>query len=157
MVQVLWDRASSALQELAANRSESDKFVDTKQLIRIKKESLLLPNGLHIRYPQLRYDSDTNWTFQAGRERTRIYGGKIIENVVQALARIIVLGQTLRLSRKYRVVLSVHDEAVLLVPVSEVENAREYAEHVFSSPPMWCLDLPLSAKAGFAARYGDAK
>jgi DNA polymerase len=157
MVTLLWERARTSISAIASATEEDDLFLDSRRLIRIERGALVLPNELRIRYPKLSHDKESGWSFQAGRERTKIYGGKIIENVVQALARIIVLGQTLRLSRRYRVILSVHDEAVLLVREEQAEQARNEAVAAFSHAPEWAGGLPLSAKAGIAVRYGAAK
>ena len=52
----------------------------------------------------------------------RIYGGKVIENVCQALARIVIGEQLLRVAKKYKVVMTVHDAIGCIVPEDEVEG-----------------------------------
>lgn len=158
MVKVLWNRAQNALGSLLSGPDE-DKYLDPRGVVRIEQGALLLPNGLRIRYPHLRHERDGNgWLFESSRgKRTNIYGGKVVENVVQALARIIVMEQTLMIAKYYDVRMSTHDEAVLCVDESEVERAKKLALEVMSTPLTWCKDIPLSAKVGVGKRYGEAK
>jgi DNA polymerase len=86
---------------------------------------------------------------------TRIYGGKVVENITQALARIIVADQLVRISSRYHVVLQVHDEVVIVCDENEAEEAAKFMEEVMSTPPTWASDLPLACEYGIAKRYGD--
>ena len=84
---------------------------------------LVIPNGLSILYHDLRpqhTETGLEYTYKTRRGRTKIYGGKVIENVCQALARCIIGEQMLRISKKYKVVLTVHDSIVCCVPDDEV-------------------------------------
>jgi DNA polymerase len=88
---------------------------------------------------------------------TKIYGGKVIENITQALARIVVTEQLLAISMRYKVVLQVHDEIVISVDESEVEEAKAFMEQVMSTPPPWALDLPVACESASGPTYGDCK
>lgn len=158
MVKVLWNRAQNALGTILTG-DEDDKFLDPRGVVRVEKGALLLPNGLRIFYPDLKYDRDTrSWSFRSQRgETSHLYGGKIIENVVQALARIIVMEQTLKISRRFGVKMSTHDEGVYCVDEAMAEDVAAYAKEVMSEPLSWCSDMPVAAKVGIAKRYGDAK
>jgi DNA polymerase len=79
----------------------------------------------------------------------------MVENVVQALARIIVGEQMLVLNERYRPVLTVHDAAVMVVPKDEKDEALAYITKVMSTPPSWCPDLPVACEAKFGDSYGD--
>ena len=85
----------------------------------------------------------------------RIYGGKLIENVCQALARIIIGEQMLMVAKKYKVVMTVHDAIALIVPEHEVETAKEYVELCMRLRPKWASELPLNCEAGYGRSYGD--
>jgi DNA polymerase len=84
-----------------------------------------------------------------------MWGGSLVENVVQALARIIVGEQMLKVNEKYRVVLTVHDAAVVVVKKQELEAALEYITRVMSVPPNWANDLPVACEAGHGVSYGE--
>jgi DNA polymerase I-like protein with 3'-5' exonuclease and polymerase domains len=74
---------------------------------------------------------------------------------VQALARIIVGEQMVKINDKYRVVLTVHDAAVVVVKKEEVDVALEYIINIMSTPPEWAAGLPVACEAGHGASYGD--
>jgi hypothetical protein len=125
------------------------------------RHALMLPNELTLKYPGLRRD-DEGYGFMGGgggKERVRTYGGKITENVVQALARIVVAEQMLyvRGAYGYHVATMTHDEVVLVVPESEAPRALERTLEAMKTPPEWAPGLPLSAEGDFGRRYGEVK
>lgn len=156
MVKILWTRGQNAIPAILAG-PDGDKYLDPRNLIEIRKGALRLPNGLLIRYPDLRCEGG-EWSFQSRKnKRAKLYGGKVVENIVQALARIIVLEQTLEISARTPVKLSVHDEGVFLVDEEAADDVRGVALEVMGRPLSWCPDLPLAAQVSIARRYGDAK
>lgn len=128
------------------------------------KEGILLPNGLRLKYPNLRSHTDpetqeTGLVYDTKRGKaallTKIYGGKAVENICQALARIIIGEQMLMVARKYRVVMTVHDAIACVVPEKEVGTAREYVEMCMKIRPKWALELPLNCESGYGDSYGE--
>ena len=126
------------------------------------KKGIKLPNGLYLRYPNLRVqttDGKDELVYDNKKGRmsvpTRIYGGKVIENVCQALARIVIGEQMLMIAKKYKVVMTVHDAIACIVPEQEVETAKEYVELCMRIRPHWAPDLPLNCESGFGKSYGD--
>jgi len=79
----------------------------------------------------------------------------MVENIVQALARIIVGEQMLKIRERYRPVLTVHDAAVIVVPESEVEQAVAFITEVMSTPPAWATGLPVACETKYGKSYGD--
>lgn len=159
-VVALWRRAEQALEFIA--KGIEGKPVDPRGVVVTCKEGLLLPNGMKIRYPDLKkaFNSEKGfeeWTFWNGKIRENIYGGKVVENIVQALARIIVMDQTLAINKLIRVVMSVHDEAVACVLEQYGEKALRYVLKCMRVPPAWAPDLPLNSEGGIAVSYGEAK
>ena len=119
--------------------------------------NIRLPNGLYLRYPELSTEDGKNFTYKQRRETIHVYGGKVTENIVQALARIIVFDQMAAISKKYKVVLTVHDEVVVCVPESEVETAVTFMTEQMSIAPKWAAGLPITCEAGYGRTYGDCK
>jgi DNA polymerase I-like protein with 3'-5' exonuclease and polymerase domains len=157
MVKLLWARAQDAIGTLAQGTAKA-KYVDPHHLLKIEQGAILLPNGMKIRYPELSHAAQEGWSFKSQRgERTKLYGGKIVENVVQALARIIVLEQTLEIAQHTPAKLSVHDEAVFCVDEKEVDYTVQVCQEVMSKPPLWAPDLPVAVEVHTAVRYGDCK
>ena len=84
----------------------------------------------------------------------RIYGGKVVENVCQALARIIIGEQMLKIAKKYQVVMTVHDAVACLIPEEQADTGKEYVELCMRIRPKWATELPLNCEAGYGSNYG---
>lgn len=120
-----------------------------------------LPNGMFLQYPDLECEyyetssglqrSETTYRSRSGR--TKLYGGILIENIVQALARIIVAEQMLECADITRVVTTTHDEIVAVHSICEAPRILERMIDIMSTPLEWCQDLPLSAEGGHARNY----
>ena len=78
----------------------------------------------------------------------------MIENVCQALARIIIGEQMLIVAKKYKVAMTVHDAICCVVPEAEAHTGKEFVEMCMRIRPEWCLGLPLNCEAGTASTYG---
>jgi hypothetical protein len=164
----LWRTMDRILAEMSQNKRGSYKCISWDGSF------LMLPNGLYLLYPFLRgdyneftgklenlryydYQDGVKMRMQrgddAGCSPHFIWGGALTENVVQALARIIVAEQMLLISKRYRVVTMTHDEIVVLAKDDEAEECKEYMLQVMSTPPMWAPDIPLFAEAGYAENY----
>ncbi len=156
----LWREAGKALDAVMDDKMSS--FGRSNILTVDGNSGILLPNGLHIKYPELRKEIDEDGRVQMvyktrkGRALmdTRIYGGKVIENVCQALARIVIGEQLLRVSQKYKVVMTVHDAIGCVVPEEQVEQGMQFVERVMKIRPRWAPDLPLDCEGGFGDSYG---
>ena len=169
----MWTRCGSAL---AAMHGGSEVMLsEVLPSLVTDKEAIRLPNKLSIRYPLLTqtpngymYAGDARTYKEAVKCRvvgedlpfdkfTKIYGGKVVENIVQALARIVVTEQMVKIGQRYKVVLQVHDELVIVCDESEAEEAKAFMVSVMSTPPTWAPDLPVSCEADYAANYGECK
>jgi DNA polymerase len=159
-VPALWRQANRALEAMMSDLTAP--LGRTGALVVEGKKGIRLPNGLYLKYPNLRAwtkDGKSELVYDTKKGKTvipnKIYGGKLIENCCQALARIIIGEQLLNVAKKYRVVLTVHDAICALVPEEEKDTGREYIELCMRLRPQWALDLPLNCESGAAVRYGD--
>jgi DNA polymerase I-like protein with 3'-5' exonuclease and polymerase domains len=125
------------------------------------EKAIRLPSGLLLRYDDLKAEYDEEgkleYTYKTRRGRTRIYGGKVIENVCQALARCIIGEQMLQIAKRHRVVLTVHDSVVCCVPDAEVAEAQAYIEECMSWTPDWAAGLPINCESGTGKSYGECE
>jgi DNA polymerase I-like protein with 3'-5' exonuclease and polymerase domains len=126
------------------------------------KERILLPSGLALKYPKLTGDADEKgriqWSYGADeKSRRKLYGGKIVENVVQAVARCVMTDGMLRIQKRYSCVLTVHDEVVVLVPENEAKEAEAWVLEQMVKDPAYMPGIPLDAETGCNKRYGEAK
>ena len=157
----LWRQAGDALVAIA---NEQTAVLGREGVLAVEgSKGIRLPNNLFIKYPNLR-----RWVNDQGKEElvydtkkgkavipNRIYGGKVIENVCQALARIVIGEQMLRVAKKYKVAMTVHDAIGCIVPEHEAQTGREYVEMCMRIRPAWAQDLPLNCESGVGRTYGD--
>lgn len=80
-----------------------------------------------------------------------------VENVCQGIARCIIGEQMLRIAKRYKVVLTVHDSIVCCVPDAEVVDAVAYVEESMRWTPDWAAGLPVDCEAGTAKSYGECE
>ena len=147
------------------NMGNGEWFTFPKSTIEVLPQyySLKLPSGLQMKYEDLRADQTDegmDFHYQTRRGRTKIYGGKVVENICQAIARCIIGEQMLEISKKYRVVLTVHDSIVCCVQDEEVEDARKYTEECMRTAPIWAQGiqkLPIDCESGIGKNYGDCE
>lgn len=162
-ITALWRQTNKALEAMLNNQTAP--IGRAGALIVEGAGGIKLPNGLYIKYPNLRKVSDekgrTEMVYDTKRGRStlanRIYGGKAVENLCQALARIVIGEQLLRIAKKYKVAMTVHDAIGCVVPEAEEETAREFVEIAMKVRPKWALDLPLDCEAFSGHSYGDCK
>jgi DNA polymerase len=140
---------------LAGERTFKHKFLT------FSKEKILLPSGMYLKYPNLHGIPDekgrVQWEYAEGPKAKKLYGSKIVENVVQAIARIIMTDGMLRIQQRYPCVMTVHDEAVMCVPETEVEEAEAWVLEQMTKEPKFMPGLPLAATVGAGKRYGECK
>ena len=155
----LWKTCDDALRDMAAWPTKKEPYyLDARNALLVTPKGIRLPNGLYIHYPGLTWDvseSKAKFVYKSRRGMISIWGGSVVENVIQALARIIVGEQMLEINKKYRPVLTVHDAVVCVVPETEVDEALSFITTTMSSPPLWATGLPVACEAHHGASYGD--
>ncbi|MFZ4600237.1 MAG: DNA polymerase [Terrimicrobiaceae bacterium] len=157
----LWRQAGLALDAIMADQTA---VLGRKGVLTVEgRKGIRLPNGLYIKYPNLRKlrneQGKDEYVYDTRKGKAvipnRIYGGKVIENVCQALARIIIGEQMLQVAKKYKVVMTVHDAIACIVPEQEAEAGQEYVEMCMKMRPKWAQDLLLSCESGIGRSYGE--
>ena len=155
----LWKTCDEALRDMSAwPNGKQPYYLDARNALLVTPKGIRLPNGLYIYYPGLTWDiseSKSKYIYKSRRGMISIWGGSVVENVIQALARIIVGEQMLEINKKYRPVLTVHDAVVCVVPETEVDEALSFITTTMSSPPLWATGLPVACEAHHGASYGD--
>lgn len=148
-----WNHLNLVLTALAYNKPVQ---VDSVGLMETSPfTGIPLPNGLYLNYPDLRKNSTGQFTYETRNGPNKIYGGKVAENLCQAVARCVIGEQIIQIEKRYRVVLTVHDAVACVVPENEADEARAYIEECMRTSPPWALDLPLNCESGMARNYGD--
>jgi hypothetical protein len=147
-----WDKCTDIIKDMAVGKQGAWKCLNWE------KETIWLPNGMCLKFPDLKSqvteDGFVEYSYQSGDSRSKLYGGKLCENLVQALARIIVATQMLWMQRDgLRVVMTTHDEAVCMVPAKQADAAFALMLKHMTTPLNWCPDIPLAAEGGHDINY----
>jgi len=147
-IQNLWRK----LEDLLKQTMHSDNWGNRYGPLTVGDNTLQLPNGLGLRYHNLR-STHQGLMYDSRNKNEYTYGGRITENVIQALARIVITDSMLRLDKTHDVALTVHDEIII---TGTNINADATMENIISDmciAPCWAPDLPLAAEGGYAKEY----
>jgi DNA polymerase len=130
----------------------------------VPHEGMMKPNGMMLGLPNLRKlktDTGESWVYDKLMGRTiipeYIHPSKTFQRCIQSLARDIIGEQLIQVAKVYDVVMTVHDELVMLCPDDEVDECVEYVKKCMTTAPSWCADLPLGCEVGVGYNYMDAK
>ena len=164
-----WQKCGNALKDMLYGGEN-----ELHPQVRYDKGGIRMPNGFYVQYPALRetangfmYISDARTYQKALKDRvltgsppddlawTRIYGGKVTENIVQALAALVIREQMAAAGLHFKVAFQVHDEIIVAVPEDNVLADQAKLEAIMSTAPKWAPDLPVACESGVAANYGD--
>jgi hypothetical protein len=115
-----------------------------------------VPGSPGVVYFGLKQEAE-GWEYTMGNTRVNLYGGKVVENLCQYLARMIVMWQTARIHKQFKVALSVHDEAACVVPVERKIECVNYMTECLTMAPPWAKGIPLACEVATGPSYGEAK
>jgi hypothetical protein len=156
-----WRDCHAALTDVYLGREET---VDPWGFVYTSKRGLHLPSGRVIAYPSLHEEprergKGKEWWYATGRHRARIYAGKVTENIVQALARDIIVDHMLEFTKRTGLhpSLTVHDEIAITCTNSEAEAMLGEMQAIMRTPPVWWPELITWSEGSYAERYGDCK
>ena len=153
----LWRDAQSALEALTKDSTTSLGRGNVLALVP-EERSIRLPSGLLLRYDGLitvRDEKGIQYQYKTRYGWNKIYGGKVIENVCQAIARCIIGEQMIRIAKRYSVVLTVHDAVACIAKEEEAKEAQAYVEECMRWIPAWAEGLPVNCESGFGKNYGE--
>jgi DNA polymerase len=174
MIQELWKTAhQSIIPRLASSRQ-----TDFAELLppgqsdgwnmwgpaQVLANALLLPNGNRLRYMNLRaenHDGQWNWLYERSEQTFKLYGAKLVENLIQALAFVHIMEVALRVKHLTNGMLmpahQVHDELIYVVHAGIAGMVRDLVVKEMSTPPSWLPKAPLAAEGHIGESYGNVK
>jgi hypothetical protein len=155
-IPVLWRRAERTLDHMLPMPKSPLAFTRLP-VIQIEGDQVKLPNGLSIRYPNLRLDLEDDQMYYDAPVKSgvmtprKIYGPKLIENISQALARIVITDVMVNIYADcgYFPFMSTYDSLDYCVPVSDVAWFNQYLDVQFAVAPDWAKGLPLASEGGW--------
>lgn len=150
-IAAMWKKAQGFLHRMILTPDNTVGF--EYKCLQFGKDWVRLPNGMFLRYPELSSGED-GMSYRTLDGHARIYGGLFVENLVQALARVIIADQMLAIHRAgYRIVTMTHDEIVVVCPAEQAEQCKADMTRIMSTPPEWAPTLPLSVKCEYDTCY----
>jgi hypothetical protein len=156
-----WRRCHNVLPTIM--RGAQGGAVDPWGMVYPTPEGLQTPKGV-IRYPNLRTEVNeetgrSEFVYGEGRNKARIYAGKIVENIVQHLARNVIADNALDVQSELGLIpaLMVHDELVYVVPEDEAQDTLDSVQRIMRTPPTWWPELLTWSEGDIADTYGAAK
>ena len=151
----LWDECDRALRDIASWPADRlPYYLGSGKCLLVEPKGIKLPNGLYITYPNLQRGKD-GFEYKSRRGTISIWGGAVVENVVQALARIVIGEQMIQINEKYRPALTVHDAVVCVTTKATAQESLDYIMGIMSIAPTWAEDLPIACEGAFGDSYGD--
>jgi DNA polymerase len=128
--------------------------------LRVEGGKIYLPNSAPLDYTTLEFYTDPNmheeyWRIKNRHGFTKLYGAKLVENVVQALARVVLSDAMLRIRhRGFRTVMCTHDEVVILIEADgHSSEALGLCMEEMKLEPTWLPGIPLDCEATIGERY----
>ena len=157
-----WEDAGTMLESV---RNCSNYAMGNGKIITSGLDCMMKPNGMSLGLPNLRKirtdDGRESWVYDKLMGRSiipeYIHPSKTFQRCIQSLARDIIAEQLIAVAKKYDVVMTVHDELVMLCPEDDVDECVKYIRHCMTTAPAWCADLPLDCEVGVGDNYGEAK
>ena len=157
-IPALWREAQRCIEAILTGAAVKFGVVDAVYFDP-RERGFKLPSGLWQRYEGLRKITDEEgkdqFEYDTRKGAVKIYGGKVVENLCQAVARCVIAEQMLRIGKRYRVVLTVHDAVACIAPEEEADEAKQYVEECMRWRPEWAQTLPLNCESGVGKSYGD--
>ena len=163
-VMALWDACKGFMGIMASGRG-GDVLRPTHSRIQCDGPSkrLRLPNGAGIEYPGLHVNRRATKHFKAGDhlfmrrgKLARIHGPRMVENIVQAFSRHVMVDALHRVmaehERRLRVAMHSHDDLILVGRPDR--GVLESVTAIMEEPPSWAPGLPLKVEADIVGSYG---
>lgn len=169
-----WRKYKAVLRAMVQGTSVS---IDDKGILQLEGNCVVLPNGMKLVYREMREEKNENgfdqYIYWGRNIRTKkpdwenTFEGRMVENAVQALARIVLTTQMGWIKAEFRkrgwsrddahLAMQVHDELIVCCREDIAEEVLEIMQHYMAKPPHWASDLPLGSDGDIAKRYGCAK
>lgn len=155
-IKAFWKKMDQMITNMTLGIESKEGPIEAgKGFLRLPNDMFLQYFGLHGTAEILRDDlvmTETTYLTRTGR--TKLYGGLLTENVVQALSRIIIAEQMLKIhDAGYRIVTMTHDEIVIVAKKKDAKKALDFMIKTMSTAPDWAPGLPLAAEGDFDDCY----
>lgn len=151
-IALLWNRLQDMLQMTLHHENWGMNY---GPFFTVERNGFRLPNGMSLSYEALSPEATGGFSYMSRGSREYTYGGRITENLIQALSRIVITDSMLRLQKKIdgRVALTVHDEVIIIAANTNPDATMNTIIDDLCIAPEWAPDLPLAAEGGYDTVY----
>lgn len=150
-----WEICDQMIPKIWAGRE--DEF-GPNGIYKVTQGAIILPSGRKLKYPNLHKGKDGwSYTDPETHEVKKLYGGKVCENVTQAVCRDIVAWQGIEVSKFMFLATTTHDELVGGIETHRAQWALDRTIEIMSVSPDYAPGLPLLAEGGWGQSYGEIK
>ncbi len=148
-------RLWSVCKQLLYSMMDRNQIGNTYGPLAVSNNAIKLPNGMFLKYPALQYINGEFLYTGRNNSMIRTHGPRVCENIIQALARIVITDQILTTHQlpEVDVVLTVHDEIIALSSKEKPDETLDQILAIMKKPPVWCSSLPLDAEGHFSNVY----
>ena len=157
----LWAEAGTCINTLAEGELRAAKFgVQPQAASFLPGVGFDMPSQIPQTYPGIKkrvVERRAELVYDTRKGPNRIYGGKVVENICQGLARCVIGEQMLKIAQRYKVVFTVHDAVACIARQEEAEEAARYVQECMRWRPTWAQTLPLNCEVKMGDSYGGAK
>lgn len=157
----LWAEAGKCVETLAVGELRASPFgVQPQATSFLPGVGFEMPSGIPQMYPGIKkriVERRAELVYDTRKGPNRIYGGKVVENICQGLARCVIGEQMLKIAKRYKVVFTVHDAVACVARQEEAEEAARYVQECMRWRPTWAQTLPLNCEVKMGDSYGGAK
>ena len=148
-------RLWSVCKQLLYSMMDRNQIGNVYGPLAVSNNAIKLPNGMFLKYPALQYINGEFLYTGRNDSMIRTHGPRVCENIIQALARIVITDQILTTHQLpgVDVVLTVHDEIIALSSKEKPDETLDKILAIMKKPPVWCSNLPLDAEGHFSNVY----
>jgi DNA polymerase I-like protein with 3'-5' exonuclease and polymerase domains len=153
-----WGQCDKAIKHIVADKEWT---FGTNDIFKVEgKKGVRFPSGMYMQYPELSHTRDeqsgkTEYKYRLRTGYDRLYGSKLLNNLTQGSARCIMTEAMVRVSKRYPIVLTVHDALYILAPESKAQEAQDFLIGEMCKVPTWMQDLPLAAEGKYGKSLKD--
>ena len=150
LIPMLWEKLQIKLASTI-----NPTYAESWRCLYFEDNKIQLPNQLSLHYNNLRFNG-RSLSYDTQKEENT-WGGRIAENVIQALSRIVITDAMLRIQKdaelQASIALTVHDEIVIISPDTNPDATMSRLIEHMCVPPDWAPELPLDAEGGYDTCY----
>jgi hypothetical protein len=169
----LWQHLNGCIASMAAGNGRACAL-PTIDCVYFDNDSILLPSGLKLLYPDMTRTPEhekkpgpsfDEYTYRSHQKayakdsnpRKKVFGGLLLENISQALARTHLADVQVRaMAVDIVIVLQVHDSLIFVAEEEAAEQTLITLKSIMSTSPRWWPDLKLSATGNIGNNYKEA-